>query len=58
MLTHGIQSTNIGWEEALGNMNVIDDYYDALNSYQNELANATDATDIARIMDNLADLQS
>lgn len=58
ILTHGIQSTNIGWEEALGNMNVIDDYYDALNSYQNELANATDATDIARIMDNLADLQS
>lgn len=58
MLTHGIQSTNIGWEEALGNMNVIDDYYDALNSYQNELANATDATDIARIIDNLADLQS
>lgn len=58
MLTHGIQSTNISWEEALGNMNVINDYYDAFNSYQNELANATDATDIARIMDNLADLQS
>lgn len=57
LLTHGIQSTNIGWEEAQANMGVIKDYYEALNSYKDELANATDATDIARIMDNLADLQ-
>ena len=58
MLTHGIESTNISWEEAQSNMGVIKDYYEALNSYQDELANATDATDVARIIDDLADLQS
>lgn len=57
LLTHGIESTNLGWEQAQSDMQMLSEYQTTLSQYQNELANATDATDIDRIVGNLEDLQ-
>lgn len=57
LLTHGLESTNIGWEQAQADMDMLKEYQQTYSEYQNELANATDATDIDRIIGNLEDLQ-
>lgn len=57
-LTHGIQSANISWEQAQSDMGMLSEFMTTYRQYQDELANATDATDIDRIVGNLEDLQS
>lgn len=57
LLTHGIPSTNLSYEQAQSDMSMLAQYQQTYNEYQNELANATDATDIDAIISNLEDLQ-
>lgn len=57
LLTHGIPSTNLSYEQAQADMSMLAQYQQTYNEYQNELANATDATDIDAIISNLEDLQ-
>lgn len=57
MLTHGIEAAELSWEQAQADMGMLSEYQTTLKQYQDELANATDATDIDRIIGNLEDLQ-
>ena len=57
MLTHGIEAAELSWEQARADMGMLSEYQTTLKQYQDELANATDATDIDRIIGNLEDLQ-
>lgn len=57
LLTHGIQSTNLGWDQAVADMGMLREYQQTYSDYKDMLANATDATDIERIIGDLEDLQ-
>lgn len=57
LLTHGIQSTNLGWDQAIADMGMLKEYQQTYADYKDMLANATDATDIERIIGDLEDLQ-
>lgn len=57
MLTHGIESTRIGWENAQADMGLLGEYQQTYNEYLQELANADEYTDVDQIISNLQDLQ-
>lgn len=57
MLTHGIESTRIGWENAQADMGLLSEYQQTYNEYLQELANADEYTDVDQIISNLQDLQ-
>ena len=57
MLTHGIESTRIGWENAQADMSLLGEYQQTYNEYLQELANADEYTDVDQIISNLQDLQ-
>lgn len=57
MLTHGIESTRIGWENAQADMGLLSEYQQTYNEYLQELANADEYTDVEQIISNLQDLQ-
>ena len=57
MLTHGIEAAELSWEQAQADMGMLSEYQTTLKQYQDELANAIDATDIDRIIGNLENLQ-
>ena len=57
MLTHGIESTRIGWENAQADMGLLGEYHQTYNEYLQELANADEYTDVDQIISNLQDLQ-
>lgn len=56
-LTHGIEVARIDENSMNENMKIIKDYEETLKSYQEELANATDATDIDGIISKISNLQ-
>lgn len=56
-LTHGIEVAHIDENSVNENIKIIKDYEETLKSYQEELANATDATDIDGIISKISDLQ-
>lgn len=56
-LTHGMEVARIDENSMNENIEIIKSYEEALKSYQEELANATDATDIDGIVSKLSDLQ-
>ena len=57
MLTHGIESTRIGWENAQADMGLLSEYQQTYNEYLQELANADEYTDVDQIISNLQNLQ-
>lgn len=57
MLTHGIESTRIGWGNAQADMGLLGEYQQTYNEYLQELANADEYTDVDQIISNLQDLQ-
>lgn len=56
-LTHGMEVARIDKNSMNENIEIIKSYEEALKSYQEELANATDATNIDEIVSKLSDLQ-
>lgn len=56
-LTHGMEVARIDENSMNENKEIIKSYEEALKSYQEELANATDATNIDEIVSKLSDLQ-
>ena len=56
-LTHGIEVARIDENSVNENIKIIKDYEETLKSYQEELANATDATNIDGIISKISDLQ-
>lgn len=57
LLTHGIESTRLGWEDTQANMGLLSEYQQTYNEYLGELANADEYTDVDQIISNLQDLQ-
>lgn len=57
LLTHGMESTRLGWEDTQANMGLLSEYQQTYNEYLGELANADEYTDVDQIISNLQDLQ-